>query len=125
MAINNNHTVEDLGDVKCAIVEKEVSKERGEFLKGILEINNYKVVIVPSPPPKAAKTAPIAEVTEPAAVNIPSTFTVGVTDVRFNSINAIFGRLLKTKDGHVITLAYWKQEDPVSHDEVPYYEKQR
>jgi hypothetical protein len=31
-----------------------------------------------------------------------------VTDYIFNSINAIFGRLLHTPDGHVVTLAYWE-----------------
>jgi hypothetical protein len=31
--------------------------------------------------------------------------------------------LLHTKDGHVVTLAYWHQEESVSDDEVPYYEK--
>jgi hypothetical protein len=41
----------------------------------------------------------------------------------FNPINAIFGRLLRTPDGHrVVTLAYWQQKEKVSHDEVPYYE---
>ena len=40
----------------------------------------------------------------------------------FNSTNAIFGRLLKTKSGHVVTLAYWKQNERFAHDEIPYYE---
>ena len=51
------------------------------------------------------------------------TFTVGVTDYTFNPINAIFGRLLHTPDGHVVTLAYWEQKEVVSHDEVPYFDK--
>ena len=52
----------------------------------------------------------------------PPTFTVGVTDVTFNSVNAIFGRLLRTKDGHVVTRDYWLQKEAVSLDDVPYYE---
>jgi hypothetical protein len=52
----------------------------------------------------------------------PETFTVGVTDYTFNPINAIFGRQLKTRDGHIVTLAYWRQEENVSDDEKPYYE---
>ena len=52
----------------------------------------------------------------------PETFTLGVTDVMFNATNAVFGRLLKTADGHVVTLAYWKQQESVSHDQIPYYE---
>jgi hypothetical protein len=53
----------------------------------------------------------------------PSTFTVGVTDVRFNATNAIFGRMLKDKDGNIVTLNYWQQKEEVSNDEVPYYER--
>lgn len=52
----------------------------------------------------------------------PETFTVGVTDITFNSINAIFGRLLHTPDGHVVTLAYWHEKEKISHDDIPYYE---
>jgi hypothetical protein len=48
---------------------------------------------------------------------------VGCTDTSFNAINAIFGRLLRTKEGRVVTLAYWRQEETVSQDDVPYYEK--
>jgi hypothetical protein len=48
---------------------------------------------------------------------------VGVTDYTFNATNAIFGRSLKTPDGHIVTLAYWQQREPVSQDEIPYYER--
>ena len=128
MALNTNHTVEDLNDIKCAIVEKNVSKERAAFLRTILEGNNFTVIVVPSPPPKAAKTvapttdAPVADSDAPAAEATSATFTVGVTDVRFNSVNAIFGRLLRSPEGHFVTLAYWNQEEKVSNDEIPYYE---
>ena len=54
MAINKNHEFEDLDGVKCAIVEKNASKERVAFLKDLLEHNNFKVIVVPSPPPKAS-----------------------------------------------------------------------
>ena len=126
MAINKNHEFEELNGVKCGIVEKNVTPARVEFLKQLLELNHYTVVIIPSPPPKAA--APVTkpeEGTEPALPQplLPETFTIGVTDYTFNSINAIFGRALKTADGHVVTLAYWQQKETVSDDEVPYYEK--
>ena len=124
MAINKNHEFEELDGVKCGIVEKNVAPQRAEFLKNLLQYNGFTVVIVASPPPKAAAPAPKTEegAAEPAAVVTPETFTVGVTDYTFNPINAIFGRSLKTKDGHVVTLAYWHQKEAVSHDEVPYYE---
>jgi len=132
MAINKNHEFEELDGVKCGIVEKNVSPERVAFLKKILEYNKFTVVVVPSPPPKVA-AAPVVKVAEgeeapapasaEAKVDKPETFTVGVTDYTFNTINAIFGRLLKTPDGHVVTQAYWYQKENVSRDEVPYYEK--
>ena len=131
MAINKNHEFEELDGVKCGIVEKNVSPERVAFLKKVLEYNHFTVVAVPSPPPKVA-AAPVIKTEEgeaapppaeePAPI-VPTTFTVGVTDYTFNTINAIFGRLLKTPDGHVVTLAYWHQKEAMSHDEVPYYEK--
>ena len=127
MAINKNHEFEELNGVKCGIVEKNVSAERLAFLKELLEANGLTVVAVPSPPPKVAappKPAEGAEVAAPPETPPPpATFTVGVTDYTFNPINAIFGRQLKTKDGHFVTLAYWRQEKPVSDDEVPYYEQ--
>jgi len=127
MAINKNHEFEDLGGIKCAIVEKNASKERVSFLKELLELNNFEVIVVPSPPPKAAPAPKPAE-GEPAPVVVmtpptPETFTVGVTNLAFNPTNAIFGRLLRTKDGHIVTQAYWYQKDSISHDETPYYEQ--
>ena len=132
MAINKNHEFEELDGVKCGIVEKNVPPERVEFLKKILEYNHFTVVVVPSPPPKAApmpvaKPAAEGEAVPPPPApepipETPKTFTVGVTDYTFNTINAIYGRLLKTPGGHVVTMAYWQQKENVSHDEIPYYE---
>ena len=117
MAINKNHEFEDLDGVKCAIVEKNVLPERVDFLKKLLTINKYTVIVQPSPPPKIAPA--VSEGEMPAV--LPETFTVGVTDVMFNAINAVFGRLLKTEDGHIVTLAYWQQKESVANDEIPYY----
>ena len=126
MAINKNHEFEELDGVKCGIVEKNVKPERVKFLKELLEYNGFTVVVVPTPAPKVPAAAP-PKAGETAAASpppppVPETFTIGVTDYTFNTINAIFGRLLKTKDGHIVTLAYWQQKETVSHDEIPYYE---
>ena len=152
MAINQNHLFEDLNGVKCAIVEKNVAAERVDFLRRILEYNRFTVVVVASPPPKAAAAAtpaapaaaapvaPAAASAEgpgpvdtpapaaapapvPAPPAAPETFTIGVTDVMFNPVNAIFGRLLKTPEGHIVTLAYWQQKESRSDDEKPYFDK--
>ncbi len=157
MAINQNHLFEELNGVKCAIVEKNVGSARVEFLRGILEYNRYTVVIVASPPPKAAAgvavvgqagapasapgagaapaggtgagglagaggaTAEGTAVGGVASAPVPETFTVGVTDVMFNPVNAIFGRLLRAPEGHVVTLAYWEQKEKEPSDDIPYF----
>jgi hypothetical protein len=132
MAINKNHEFEDLGTSKCAIVEKNASPERVQFLKTLLEFNKYEVVVVDSPAPKAAPAAPVAASVEgeapapapaaPMEPPAPTTFTIGVTDLCFNATNAIFGRQLKTADGHIVSLAYWQEKEAVSNDELPYFD---
>ena len=135
MAINKNHEFEDLGTSKCAIVEKNASAERVQFLKTLLEFNKYEVVVIDSPAPKAAPAAPVAvpvegeapapvpaEPAAPIAPPAPTTFTIGVTDLCFNATNAIFGRQLKTTDGHIVSLAYWQEKESVSNDELPYFD---
>jgi hypothetical protein len=125
MAINKNHEFEELDGVKCGIVEKNADAARVQFLRSILEYNGFTVVVVPSPPAKAAAAAPAEplEGSEPSRglPITPETFTIGVTDYTFNPINAIFGRLLKTKDGHIVTLAYWQQKENISQDDIPYF----
>jgi hypothetical protein len=126
MAINQNHTFEELDGVKCAIVEKCVTPERSWFLKELLAFNGYSVVMVPSP---AAKTMP--KPTVPSGeekveeLSAPETFTIGVTDVTFNPVHAVYGRQLHTPDGRVVTLAYWQQSETVPQDDIPYYQMKR
>jgi type IV secretory pathway VirB10-like protein len=148
MALNPNHTFEDLGDVKCAVVEKNCTPERVDFVKGLLELNGFEVVVVKSPPPKAAKPAPAPKPAPPppadgtasapdAAVAPeppppppvpeapppPDTFTIGVTDLTFSPINAVFNRELKTADGLIVTSAYWKQQEAKPRADEWYWRK--
>lgn len=125
MALNPNHTFEDLGEVKCAIVEKNCSQQRVDFLKQLLEFNKFEVVVVKSPPPKApAKPAAAAEGETPVeAPPAPETFTVGVTDVTFSPVNAVFNRELKTPKGEVVTTAYWKQQTTEAKEDFWYWGK--
>ena len=141
MALNPNHSFDDLDGVKCAIVEKNCTPERVEFIKNLLEHNGFTVVVTKSPPPKAAakppapKPAPVAEGAEPAQAPVPEapaapvpppppdTFTVGVTDVTFSPTNAVFNRELKTKQGQVVTSAYWKQLEETPKENEWYWKK--
>jgi hypothetical protein len=126
MALNPNHSFEDLEEVKCAIAEKNCTPQRVDFLKKLLEHNGFTVVVVKSPPPKATKPAAPAS---PDAAPVeappppPETFTVGVTDVTFSPTNAVFNRELKTPEGQVVTSAYWKQLEATPKKDEWYWKR--
>ncbi len=72
-----------------------------EFLKNLLEYNGLEV-----------------RFSEEAAVEDASgvrTYTIGVTDLVFNPVFAIYERRLKTPDGNYVTPAIWKQETTEFH----------
>jgi len=118
MAINKNHEFDELNGKKCAIVEKNVIAERCDFLKKLLAYNGFEVQVVPTPAPKAQNTE-----SETSDVQATPTYTVGVTHVGFNAVNAIFGRLLRREDGQIVTLAYWQQKKVNTDESIPYYQK--
>jgi hypothetical protein len=124
MALNATHSFEELDGVKCAIVEKNVSPARVEFLKQLLELNGYTVVVTGTPPPKAKPVPPPKEGEAPAPVEpppAPTSFTVGVTDVTFSVMNAVFNRELKAPNKVVVTAAYWRQEEDVPLEDEWYW----
>lgn len=126
MALNANHTFEELGDVKCSVVEKNCSPERTDFLKKLLELNHFTVVVVKSPAPKAAAKPVTTEgeaVVPPAEQVGPETFTIGVTDLSFNVSNAIYNRELKCADGSVVMPKFWKQQETISNENEWYWQK--
>ncbi|MEI6815476.1 MAG: hypothetical protein WCL14_02605 [Bacteroidota bacterium] len=122
MALTKLHIHEEIEGVKCSVVEKNCSKERVDFLKRLLEYNGFEVKFAITPNKVAPKpidpNAPIAEATP-----IIENYTIGVTDIVFNPVHALYSRLLKTPNGHVVTAAYWQQREEISHDEIPYYER--
>jgi hypothetical protein len=96
MAINNaKHIVSEIEGVRCTVVESGVSLERVAFLRDLLEYNNLEVkeMQIPSETPGE----------EPK-------YTIGVTNLIFNPVFAIYERLLKTREGAAVTPGYWKQE---------------
>jgi len=109
------HALEDINGVRCAVVEKNVSPERTEFLRKLLEFNGYTVMVAPSPPPKvvAKPAAPAADgtpVETPASPPAPETFTIGVTDFLFHTMLLIYERALKTPEGKIVSIDYWNQQ---------------
>ena len=84
--------------IRCVVVEKNVTMERTEFLKALLEANRFDVKIEKEP-----KEAPEAT----------DTFVIGVTDVTFNPIISIYEGSLKTSKNRIVSPAYWLQETSV------------
>ena len=88
------HTVEEINGTRCSIVEKGVNAERMAFIKEILEFNKYEV-----------KVQEEKRETEES----PVTYTIGVTDLLFNIVIAVYQLRLKLKDGRMVSPAYWNQ----------------
>ena len=91
MAINPYHTVEELDGIRCSIIEKGISAERAKFITTILTASKQKVV----------------DITEAEGKH-----SIGVTDITFNCLYALYGRRLKTADGHLVTPSIWTSEKP-------------
>jgi hypothetical protein len=102
MALKAKHLVEEINGVRCTIVEKGATQERIQFLKNLLEYNNYQVM-----------TAEEAQ----AAPESGKLFTIGVTDLIFNPVIAVYERSLKTPEGQRVSPAYWEQRSKDSKDE--------
>lgn len=94
MPLKAKHIVEEINGVRCTIVEKAATQERASFLQDLLTFNNFEVLIAEEP--KTAEDAPVL-------------FMVGVTDLVFNPVIAIYEMSLKTRYGKKVSPAYWEQ----------------
>lgn len=96
MAINNaKHSVSEINGVRCTIVETGASLERAAFLRDLLTTNNLEVMEL--------KETSEDQSAEPK-------FTIGVTDLLFNPVFAVYERQLKTPEDTAVTPGYWNQE---------------
>ena len=96
MAINRaKHIVNEIDGVRCTIVETGISLERVAFLRELLEFNNLEV--------KEMVELSETQGDEPK-------YILGVTDLVFNPVFAIYECKLKIRDGKYVTPGYWKQE---------------
>jgi hypothetical protein len=96
MAINNaKHIVSEIDGIRCTIVETGATLERVAFLSDLLTFNNLVVKELQEPLETGGG--------EPK-------YTLGVTDLVFNHVFAIYERQLKTREGSFVTPGYWKQE---------------
>jgi hypothetical protein len=93
---SGKHIEKEMDGVLYRIVESGITdKKRIDFLTTILEHNGYEV--------KWAEEVRKKE-------EDPLTLMIGVTDLTFNSVLAVYGRRLRSLDGHRITPEYWNQK---------------
>jgi hypothetical protein len=105
MSLNKGkHLVQELEGVLCTVVETGLDANRLKFMKELLEFNHFEV-----------KTEEV-----PGEEDGPSTFTVGVTDLVFNPVIAVYEQSLKRPEGGPVSPAFWNQEPII--EELPYYD---
>lgn len=106
MGLGGKHIFGSLEDQRVTFVEKKIEAPRKDFLKKLLEVNGYEVVV------SEEKRKSEEE---------PQLYTIGVTDMTFNPTIYVFQRRLKTIDGkHIVNQDYWNQ---ISEDTKPQYWK--
>ena len=98
------HKVAELEGVRCTVVEAGIPEKRVEFLKELLEYNGYEVKVQ-------------EDVSEEEGAE--KTFTIGVTDLVFNPVIAVYEKKLMTKEGNRVSPAYWNQWDEPK--DIPYW----
>jgi hypothetical protein len=108
MPLKAKHIVEEINGVRCTVVEKGATKDRVVFLKGLLEFNKFEVLV-----------AEDKKETEDA----PTLFTIGVTDIVFSPVIAVYEMNLKTPDGKRVSPAYWEQKTTEIVDEYWTFEE--
>ena len=102
--MKGKHNVGEVDGVRCTIVETGISKERAGFLKDLLELNGFVVKIQ-------------EDTTDPSVG--PKTYTIGVTDIVFNPVIAVYQKSLTRKDGKKVTPAFWNQTG--NEENIPYW----
>ena len=106
MGLLGKHQFGSIGEVRVTFVEKSIKESRMLFLKELLEVNGFEVVVEE----EAGKSE-----------EDPILYTVGVTDMVFNPTVYVFQRRLKTIDGkHKVCPDYWNQ---ITKDTKPQYWK--
>jgi len=95
---NGKHIVAEIEGQRCTVVDSGITEDRMAFLKELLELNKFTVRVA-------------TENVE--AENQPKSFIIGVTDLLFNPVIAVYDCSLRTKDGKIVTPAYWNQKPPI------------
>lgn len=93
--LSGKHDFGDLNGQTVTFVERQVSRERADFLKKLLEHNGFTILVEEVPG---------------ATEEVPTTYNVATPDLVFNPVTYVYQRRLRTPDGRKVTPAYWRQE---------------
>jgi hypothetical protein len=99
------HNIAEIEGIRCTVIETGTTPARAEFLKNLLTFNGYDVKMEK----EKAKDG-----TEPG------TFVIGLTDILFNPMIAVYAKKLKRQDGLTVSPAYWNQWP--GQDTLPYWQ---
>jgi len=88
------HIVEEINGIRCTVVEKGASSQRVAFLQDLLSFNKFEVQVEEEKKPEE---------------NAPTTFIIGVTDIVFNPMIAVYEQSLRNEAGEKVCPAYWNQ----------------
>lgn len=103
MSISGKHLVKEIEEVRCSVIEKDITIERLEFLKKLLEYNGYEVKFEVQKAPVVKASADGIE--EPQYEEL---YILGVTDVTFSLPVSLYGRALKNPEsGKIVSASYW------------------
>lgn len=103
MGINKGkHIIQEIEGTRCTVVDSGISEERMNFLKKLLSHNKFDVKIA----------------NEKKAEGAADTYVIGVTDILFNPVIAIYERTLHTLNGTHVSPDFWNQK---SNDSNSYY----
>jgi hypothetical protein len=105
MAMKGKHNIIEIDGIRCTLIESGISAERKEFLKSLLLHNKLEVLTERD---KAKDGSPL------------DTWSVGVKDILFNPMIALYQKKLFRTDGEVVSQACWNQW-PVA-DTIPYWQ---
>ncbi|MDD5152074.1 MAG: hypothetical protein PHC28_16605 [Flavobacterium sp.] len=93
-SLDGKHSFGSIGETRVTFVEKGVDENRKDFLKQLLEHNDFEVIL---------------EEEKKKEEEDPQLYTVAVTDMVFNPTIYVFERRLRTLDNHKVTQDYWFQ----------------
>jgi hypothetical protein len=95
MALNKiKYNISEIDNIRCKVIETGANESRMIFLKSLLEFNNLEVKVLKDNDSE-------------------NKFTIGVTDLQFHPVFAVYDRILKTPEGHRVSPAYWNQETTI------------